>query len=89
VACLFTSHRIGKHKDPPSLVLENTDLAMVDLLRQVAAARAKGMSVGELRMCQINSGLFKVPWQQTMDVLSNIEVDQVEMPNEVTVFVRA
>lgn len=32
--------------------------------------------VGEVWMCKINSGLFGVPWKETVDVLEAIEVDE-------------
>lgn len=33
-----------------------------------------GEKVGEVRICQINSGLFAVPWVETKAVLESIDV---------------
>lgn len=46
---------------------------------QDAAAAVEGRVVGkitEIRMCQINSGLFKVPWKKTKAVLEGIQVSE-------------
>jgi ADP-ribose 1''-phosphate phosphatase len=48
---------------------------MRDLLRQVAEQRRQGKAVGGLRMCKINSGLFGVKWERTVEVLEGIEVE--------------
>ena len=52
---------------------------MQDLLEQVAewnAAHAgdEGMQVRRVRMCKINSGLFGVPWEETVEVLEGIDL---------------
>lgn len=77
VGCLFTSRSKGRKKDSPARILGATGPAMRDLLEQVKEWNAKAEEserVGEVRMCQINSGLFAVPWTKTKAVLEGIEV---------------
>lgn len=57
---------------------------MIDLLRRIAEV-SKSMEVTEVRMCQINSGLFKVPWAKTKAVLEDIVLEN-GMPNTIRVF---
>lgn len=74
VACLFTSKGYGKNRDSEEKILENTKTAVLDLLHTVERTRAFGYTVGELRMCEINSGNFGVPWEKTLAVLEGIEL---------------
>ncbi|KAF2660980.1 hypothetical protein K491DRAFT_571282, partial [Lophiostoma macrostomum CBS 122681] len=74
IACLFTSARYGKARDSPQQILDATGPAMRHLLRQLEEQRAKGKTVAGLRMCKINSGLFGVKWERTVEVLEGIEV---------------
>ncbi|KAK5132302.1 hypothetical protein LTR08_009210 [Meristemomyces frigidus] len=77
VGCLFTSRSMGRKKDSPARILAATGPAMEDLFRQVREWNAKAEAsdrVGEVRMCEINSGLFNVPWKKTRAVLEGIEV---------------
>ncbi|KAK3638479.1 ADP-ribose 1''-phosphate phosphatase [Elasticomyces elasticus] len=78
VGCLFTSRHYGGRKDSPTKILAATKPAMLDLLKQVREFNAKadeGDRVNEVRICKINSGLFKVPWTKTRAVLEGIDVD--------------
>ncbi|KAJ9669507.1 ADP-ribose 1''-phosphate phosphatase [Coniosporium apollinis] len=84
VGCLFTSCFYGRKKDSPAVILENTGPAMVDLLRQIAEAK-KSAKISEVRMCQINSGMFKVPWAKTKAVLEDIILED-GMPEKIRVF---
>ncbi|KAL0256408.1 ADP-ribose 1''-phosphate phosphatase [Diplodia seriata] len=86
VGCLFTSVYFGKKRDSPKVILENTGPAMENLLRQIAE-ESKVKDITELRICKINSGLFQVPWEDTLEVLRNIKLEQ-GMPTTVTVFER-
>lgn len=86
IGCLFTSVYFGKKKDSPNVILDNTGPAMEDLLKQIAEA-SKTSEIGELRICKINSGLFNVPWENTLEVLQNIKLEP-GMPTSVTVFER-
>ena len=81
IGCLFTSNFYGKRKDSPSKILDATAPAVMDLMEAVKdwnASHGDGEKVGEVRMCKINSGLFAVPWEQTVDVLEGIEVGEVK-----------
>ncbi|KAK4958454.1 ADP-ribose 1''-phosphate phosphatase [Elasticomyces elasticus] len=78
VGCLFTSRHYGRRKDSPTKILAATKPAMLDLLKQVNEFNAKADEddrVSEVRICKINSGLFKVPWTKTRAVLEGIDVD--------------
>ncbi len=60
VGCLFTSKNYGEKVDPPQLILENTEKALQDLISKTTM---------KIAMPKINSGLFKVPWEQTLAIL--------------------
>ena len=77
VGCLFTSRHYGRRKDTPAAILVATGPAMRDLLRLVGEFHAgvgDGEGVGEVWMCRVNSGLFRVPWAKTRGVLEGVEV---------------
>lgn len=61
IACLFTSAKYGKAKDPPYMILQHTGPAFKDLLIQLKVQP----TMEQLRMCKINAGLFAVPWEET------------------------
>ena len=63
IGCLFTSAKYGKEKDPPHVILRHTGPAFKDLLSQLASEP----TIEEVRMCQINAGLFAVPWNDTKE----------------------
>jgi ADP-ribose 1''-phosphate phosphatase len=62
VACLFTSKSYGHFVDKPAMILNSTETALADLIKQ---------NVGNLPLhtCKINSGLFNVPWRDTKALL--------------------
>lgn len=68
IACLFTSAKYGKAKDPPHMILQHTGPAFKDLLVQLSAQP----TMEQLRMCKINAGLFAVPWEDTKKVVENV-----------------
>ena len=70
IGCLFTSAKYGKAKASPEVILRNTVPAMQTLLELVQIAGG----VGGVRMCKINSGLFGVPWERTVEALEGIEM---------------
>ncbi|KAK5713847.1 ADP-ribose 1''-phosphate phosphatase [Elasticomyces elasticus] len=77
VGCLFTSRHYGRQKDSPTKILAATKPAMLNLLKQIKKFNAKADKddrVNEVRVCKINSGLFKVPWAKTRAVLEGIDV---------------
>lgn len=61
VGCLFTSISYGKDVDRPELILVNTRSAITSLLSKTPAR--------EFHLPKINSGLFKVPWEETEKIL--------------------
>jgi len=78
VGCLFTSKRYGRNKDKPAEILKNTGPSVKALMMAIKDYNSKGSTgdrVDEIRMCQINSGLFAVPWPRTKEVIEGIEVD--------------
>ena len=62
IGCLFTSRGYANSVDKPQKILENTEKAIEDLIRQNVENRP-------LHTCKINSGLFRVPWNDTKDIL--------------------
>lgn len=77
VGCLFTSVSKGREADSPAKILSATGPAMRHLLRQVQEHNTShpGEEMSEVRMCKINSGLFKVPWEKTKDVIQAIPTE--------------
>lgn len=84
IGCVFTSTHYGRRKDAPGKILRNTGLALRELMEQIGELGKTG-PVGELRICQINSGAFNVPWERTMAILEGLEVEE-SVPDELTVF---
>lgn len=68
IGCLFTSNGYGPNVDSKESILENTKLAIEDLI-----------FLNEynlpMHMCKINSGLFKVPWEETEKVLKEFDAE--------------
>lgn len=75
IACLFTGAKYGFRKDGPEQILENTKLAVEDLLQNIKKAE-QSREVESLRMCKINSGRFGVEWKRTEAVLKEIVVEE-------------
>jgi ADP-ribose 1''-phosphate phosphatase len=63
VGCLFTSASYGSDVDAPEKILDATRRAIADLIRLNDAKCP-------IALCKINSGLFKVPWDKTMEILN-------------------
>jgi len=81
---------MGRAKDKPVRILDNTGSATSDLLRQVCEwneNEGNEVKVEAIWMCQINSGLFNVPWEDTKKVLQNVEVPK-DVQIHVTVVTR-
>lgn len=75
IGCLFTSIGFGKWKDSPKKILSNTESAVKDILKQISALRDDGIGIGDIYMCQINSGYFGVPWTDTKALLEAMEIE--------------
>lgn len=88
VGCLFTSKRFGRNKDSPEAILEATGPAMSDLMGKIAEGVKGGGKVGEVRMCQINSGLFGVPWESSRDIIEGLEFEDEHVPKSIVAFSR-
>lgn len=67
IGCLFTSKGFGNYVDSPTKILAQTETAVADLLAQNTDNR-------EMHMCKINSGLFRVDWNDTKKVLKSFDV---------------
>ena len=73
IACLFTSVGYGRNTAPAAAILENTRKAVEDLRVQLETLKkeeeGEGREVGGVWSVRINSGLFSVPWEETLEVL--------------------
>jgi len=72
VGCLFTSVGYGKQVDAPSMILDATRKAVTDLMEQNTGKNAK-----EIHSCQFNSGLFRVPWEDSQKILEELGASMV------------
>ncbi|KAL3467549.1 hypothetical protein BJX64DRAFT_247982 [Aspergillus heterothallicus] len=70
VICLFTSYEFGKRKAAVDVILRNTELALADMKAQLPEHEING-----LYTCQINAGLFNVPWPRTKKLLEELDLD--------------
>ncbi|TLD39675.1 hypothetical protein E2P81_ATG00662 [Venturia nashicola] len=85
VGCLFTSRRYGRGKDSPAQILAKTGPAMEDLVEMMRRPTAKD-TITEIRICQINSGLFSVPWEKSKAIIEELEVGDGDLPKEIIVY---
>ena len=79
IASLITSLDYGKRVDAPLTILENTRKAFQsfkDRISQISAENAtNGIdSIGNVWAVRLNSGLFKVPWEETRAILDEEDV---------------
>ena len=70
IGCLFTSKNYGQFVDKPAKILESTKLAVEDLI-------IKNVDKKPMHICKINSGLFRVPWNDTKKILKDANADFV------------
>jgi ADP-ribose 1''-phosphate phosphatase len=68
IGCLFTSNNYGQYVDSPEEILEKTRIAIEFLL-------AQNIDNKPMHMCKINSGLFRVPWEETEKVLNSFNAN--------------
>lgn len=64
VACLFTSQRGGRRCDSIDRILEATEKGLVDFKRQIENSKDVRIAA-----CRFNSGIFRVPWEDTVQVI--------------------
>lgn len=67
IGCLFTSYSIGENVDSIPQILHNTRLAILDLYEQASL-----LKISDIYSNKFNSGLFKVPWYKSEDILLEI-----------------
>lgn len=87
IASLITSLDYGKNVDAPVDILENTRKAFQSLGDEIAQINADNFTNGidpidKVRTVRLNSGLFKVPWEETKAVLEK-EVAQGRLQNDI------
>lgn len=89
VGCLFTSKKFGRARDSPQQILENTRSAMEELIDQIALAVRRSDTVSEVRICHINSGLFRVPWEQSKAIIEDTKGSDDINVHEISAWVPA
>ncbi|KAI9044017.1 uncharacterized protein KD926_002397 [Aspergillus affinis] len=80
IICLFTSRKFGRKASPPPVILSNTELAVVDMKRQLEELRADEsveVPISRLWSCRFNSGLFRVDWSLSRKVLQDAGLDVI------------
>lgn len=65
VGCLITSANYAQLKDPPEVILANTEKALHAFLKLTA-------DHDQIHSCKFNAGLFAVPWPETGRVMQNV-----------------
>ncbi|PYH75009.1 MIF domain protein [Aspergillus vadensis CBS 113365] len=75
IICLFTSRGLGRMVSPENIVLENTELAIADMKRQIDHIEDQEGSLLELWSCRFNSGLFGVQWARSREILEKSGLD--------------
>lgn len=73
IACLFTSFKYGRYKDSKDKILLNTRTSFRDLLEQI---NSTGINSHQIRMPKINSKNFKVPWNETVKYIKDIQTTE-------------
>ena len=81
IASLITSLDYGKYVDTPAEIIENTHKAFQSLKDQILGINAnnatKGIdSIDEVWAVRLNSGLFKVPWEETKAILEEKQEEE-------------
>ncbi|KAL5342444.1 hypothetical protein BJX70DRAFT_356862 [Aspergillus crustosus] len=76
IICLFTSRGVGRNVSSADVVLENTELAIADLKVQLGLLKSGDLGpdvigIKELWSCRFNSGLFKVDWRYSREILED------------------
>lgn len=81
VASLITSYHYGRQVDPPDEILAHTVKALESYQTQIRQIKEHNRRsnldpVGDVWAVKFNSGLFKVPWEQTKAI---IEASKIQM----------
>lgn len=69
VGCLFTSTGYGSRALYQDDILKATHKSLVDLFNQIPDTET-------VHMPRINSGLFRVPWEKTKEVIAEFEKER-------------
>lgn len=70
VGSLITSFGYGRQKDSPAFIIAQTYLAINDFFQTYKTERYGGRPI----YCnKFNSGMFKVPWHSTVDIIKYFE----------------
>ena len=85
IACLFTSYDTGSRISPREEILKNTGKALVSYDEQLRALKQQLLvrtksgekidEIGEIWAPRLNSGLFKVPWHETREVINRSAIN--------------
>ncbi|GKZ26122.1 ADP-ribose 1''-phosphate phosphatase [Aspergillus brasiliensis] len=75
IICLFTSRGLGRMVSPANIVLENTELAITDMKKQIYQLEDEKGIFLDLRSCRFNSGLFGVEWARSRAILEKSGLD--------------
>lgn len=67
VATLITSRGYGDGVDSPEIICQNTTIALATLVSQLPSLESNPPTI---HMPKINSGLFRVPWVRTEEILN-------------------
>ena len=67
IFCLFTSDGYGYELDGKKDILKNTKLAIKDMMYSVSYYELKK----EIHSPKINAGRFKIPWEETEQIISD------------------
>jgi len=70
ITCLFTSRKFGKYKDSKDMILQSTKTAIEHLKTLLTQ---KGMQDWPIYGCRVNAGSFRVPWEETVAVLDELD----------------
>ncbi|RAH60260.1 hypothetical protein BO85DRAFT_457130 [Aspergillus piperis CBS 112811] len=75
IICLFTSRGLGRMVSPEDIVLENTELAIADMKKQLDHIEDQEGRLLDLWSCRFNSGLFGVEWARSREILEKSGLD--------------
>lgn len=74
IACLFTSERGGRSCDSKPQILSATKGALLHLRELLAE---KGLGESSIAACKFNSGIFRVPWEETEAIISELGMPMI------------
>lgn len=72
IICLFTSYKYGRQLDSPEEILKATKISLQGIIQDLPANSVVYSN-------KFNSGLFKVPWEQTEQILKKALEDRPDI----------